>query len=316
MNTQQKQNDLQLENHMTISVLEQQEEYLEIWVSSWLKAKKTENLSIHTILYYENTIRTFVQYCNNQSLKYISQITPSFIREYLEYLQSSGHNSGGIHSLYRALKVFLRWIENEEIMDNWRNPISKIKAPKKIVEVQEGITSEQFETLLSVCTRYNFLGERNRCILMMLMDTGVRASELTDITLKNVNIIESSIFIPLGKGRKARTVFFGSRTRKQLRKYLKYRGKEGSYLFVNRSSEKLTYNSLREILRRLCRLADIKDISLHDFRRGFSLSMLNNGIEPVTISRLLGHSNLNQILTYTRQKATDIQSKYKSVIDD
>lgn len=302
------------ENQTIITVLG--DDNIAVWVDAFLQAKKSENLSKHSIAFYDRSLKVFITYCDAQSVRNINQITPNFLRDFLVWLDSKGHNTGGINVFFRSLKAWLNWFENETEPDNWKNPIHKVKPPKIIQEPIQGITRDEFDLLLSRCPKNVFYGERDRTILMVLMDTGIRAEELTNIKTADVNLSDNSIVIPLGKGRKPRIVFVGATTRRQIRKYLKFRGGDGSYLFITHSGDKLIYSSLRQVIRRLCEQAEIKDVSLHDFRRAFTLESIRNGVDLLTLSRLLGHTSLNLLLRYAKQTTADLSNKYKSVVDD
>jgi site-specific recombinase XerD len=288
------------------------EDYILIWVEQFLKAKKSENITKGTIVFYKLRLKVFTDYLETQEVKYISQITPNLIRDFLLLLEERGHNSGGIHGYFRSIKVFLRWYWEEEEPTRV-NPISKVKAPRVIIEPIQGISREEFNSLLDECGS-NFRGERDKAILFTLYDTGVRATELTNIKLENLNMIDNSILIEQGKGRKPRFVFYGKSTKKQLKKYLKFRGIEGTYLFTLGNKEKLDYQSLRGILRRLNSKANLQ-IGLHDFRRGFTLNLLQSGVPEITIARLLGHTNTNLIGRYAKQSTQDIGNSYRSPLD-
>jgi integrase/recombinase XerD len=196
------------------------QDYLEIWIENFLKDRKAQSLSKGTVEYYKQKLRVFVEYCNTQEVKLISQITPSLLRDFLLLLSERGHNEGGVHGYFRSTKAFLRWYW-EEVEPDYPNPISKVKAPRLPVEPIEGISREDFDTLLSTCR--GKLAERDKAILMVLLDTGVRASELCDIRLDDLSFGDSSILIRQGKGKKPRSVFFGKKTRRQIRRYLKFR---------------------------------------------------------------------------------------------
>lgn len=298
-------------NHTTVLG----DDYILIWIDAFLTDRKAQNLSKHTLRFYKNSLKIFTDYCESQSVKNMNQITPNFLREFILFLDEKGHNSGGINVFFRSIKAFLNWYESE--VDDFNNPIYKVKSPKVIQEPITGISKDEFEALLVACKQTKgFLGVRDYSIISVLMDTGVRAEELCNIELEDVNLPDGSIQIKQGKGRKPRFVFIGKSTRKQIRKYLKLRGKDGTYLFTNRSRERLVYSALRQIVRRLCTKAGIKDIGLHNFRRGFTLECLRNGMDLLTISRLLGHTNLTLLARYAKQTTVDLKDKYISVIDD
>jgi integrase/recombinase XerD len=300
-----------VENHI-ITLLG--DDYISVWIDAFLIAKQSESLSKHSIKFYSTSLKVFSSWCDGQEVKRIKQITPSLLREYLSWLESKGHNSGGINGFFRSVRSFLNWFELENDLDNWHNPILKVKPPRLIQEPITGVSMEDFNLLLSKCPKNTFLGIRDRTILMLMLDTGIRSQELCNIKIADVNLTENSIQILLGKGKKNRVCFIGQSTRKQLRKYLTYR-KEGVYLFVNKSGERLVYNSLRQILRRLAIQAGVK-VSLHGFRRSFALESLRKGIDILSISRLMGHSTINLIATYAKQTTSDLQTSYKSILDN
>ena len=288
------------------------EDYLEVWTQAFLTSKKSENLTPQSIAFYKLNLGIFIDYCKSVSIKTVSQLTPVALREFFIYLGES-HNAGGVHCAFRSVRAFLNWYWFE-VEPEGKNPISKVKAPKVPPVVIQGISREEFEKLLDVCDRGSFTGERDRTILLLLMDTGIRAMELCRIKLDNVNLLENSILIEQGKGRKPRTVFIGSTTRKQIRRYLKYR-KESNYLFTNRSGDSLGYVALREIIRRVNVAANVKGISPHDFRRGFCLASLQAGVDLLTLSRLMGHTGLGLLSRYAQQSSSDLQAKFKSIVD-
>ena len=285
------------------------EDYILIWVEQFLKAKKAENKAKGTIEYYRKRLKVFAEHLETQEIRYISQITAGSIRDFLLILEERGHNPGGVHGYYRPIKVFLKWYWDEEEIEG-RKPIDKIKAPKVPVEAIEGISREQFELLLAEC-KGGFFGERDKAILYTLYDTGVRANELCNIKLENLNMIDNSILIEQGKGEKPRYVFFGKKTKKQIREYLSLRGLEGNYLFSSKSAERIDYETLRAVVRRLSLKAGVEGVSLHDFRRAFCLNLLQAGVAEITIARLMGHTTTQLIGRYARQTKIDLGNIYR-----
>ena len=291
------------------------EDYIEIWVESFLKERTAQNLAKGTVEFYRDKLREWVTYFDSQEIKFISQINPNNLRDFLILLEERGHNSGGIHAFYRSMKTFLRWYWDEMDLET-KNPISKVKAPRLTEEPLEGISKEDFALLVSQCKRNNFYGERDRAILLFLVETGVRASELCSINIEDVNFADSSILVRQGKGRKPRFVFFGKSCRKQLRKWLGFRGVDGNALFINKESERIKYNTLREIMRRLSQRAGVEEPGLHDFRRAFCLACLKKGIPEITIARLMGHTTTQLIGRYAKQTTHDLGNAYKSILDE
>jgi integrase/recombinase XerD len=299
-------------NHMTLSTDLGDQDYISVWAEQFLADKKSQNLSKHTVKFYQKGLEKFIRFCDDKSVKTFQQTTPQFIREYMTYLGSSGLNPGGQHANFRTLKVYFRWFW-DEVSPDYANPINKVKPPKVEVVPLKGITRDEFVMLFHYCVKDTFTGERDRAILLVLMDTGLRAQEVCDIELANIDLIGGSMIVK-GKGSKTRTVFFGSQTRKQLRRYQRYATNK-KYLFSTHSGEKMKYVTIRQILVRLSRKANIKEVSLHDFRRGYAAELLKRGVDLLSLSRLLGHSDLSLLKRYVNQSTDDLHEKYQSAVD-
>jgi len=280
-------------------------------VDYFIHDRRVSNLSPTTLKWYRDKLNNFLDFCPTDN---IEEINPQTIREYIFYLGETGHNSGGIHGFYRALRALLNFYENEFEPENWKNPINKVKPPKVIVEPIQGVDLGIIKKLVDSCGKSTFYGERDRTILLLLTETGIRASELLQIDIDDIDFSDSSILIRMGKGRKPRSVFIGSIVRRQLRKYLKY-SKSKKALFTTISGSRLTYAGLREIMRRLSDKVGIPEVNLHDFRRTFALTLLRTGVDVYTISRLMGHTSLAVLSRYLKQSKDDLRNSYKSILD-
>jgi integrase/recombinase XerD len=255
---------------------------IEQWMESFLWDKKAENVAPGTIQFYRIKIEFFLAFCKEIGIDSIQEITPVIIRNFLINLEEKGHNPGGIHCFYRALRTFLYWWENETEPDDWRNPIRKVKAPKLTIEPLQPVPLEIVEKLIATCSGRSFNQIRDRTIMLFLLDTGVRASELCAVDLEDVEIKTGTVTIKKGKGRKPRTVFLSKKVRRALRAYVNKRAtrEELRYddaLWVTKAGNRLTYWGLNEILRRRALDAGVKKPGAHDFRRAFAINFLRNG---------------------------------------
>jgi integrase/recombinase XerD len=288
-----------------------QADWIEDWAVEFIKAKRIEGLSPNTLRIYEQQLKHFLTFCKAQMLNHVSQVESSDIRNFLLWLEEEGHNPGGQHVAYRILKTFLRWYDLEAEPENWRNPISKVKAPRLIEEPLEPVTVEEVRSLVSTCDS-TFLGKRNRAILLCLLDTGLRARELLSLNLEDINLITGNILLRQGKGGKPRTVFIGKESKKAVRTYLRERNDGLEALWVTDDQKKrLAYGGLRALLERQAKLAGIDTPSAHDFRRAFALTMLRRGVDLITIARLMGHTSLKVLHRYLKQLPEDLQEAHR-----
>lgn len=281
-----------------------------IWIEAFLIDRKAQNMASGTLYFYQKKLGLFAQYCDLQVITNISQIIPGTIRNYLFWLENTGHNPGGIFCCYRALKTFLLWWENEVEPENWHNPIRKVKQPRVALELLDPVAMDTVEKLIDVCPRGSFYGARDYAIILFLFDTGSRASELVSIDFEDYNQISGEVFIRVGKGRKPRSVFLGKKTRQALRAYLRQKPHRDP-LWVTQEGERLSYWGLNEILSRRAHDAGIDKPELHSFRRAFALNMLRSGVDLYSISKLMGHTDLQILKRYLKQISADLKSAHE-----
>jgi integrase/recombinase XerD len=298
-----------------LNKLTNQDDYLPVWIEYFLKDRKSQSMAKGTLYFYKKKLELLVKFCDTQAVTRLSQIDPNFIRNYMLWLQERGNNIGGQHQCYRTLKTLLYFWMNE-VEPDYKNPFTKTKPPKLANEPLIPVTLDDVKSLLDTCKAGTFIGERNKSLVLCLLETGIRANELLSIDLDDISLL-GEILIKQAKGGKFRTVFLGKKTRQALRKYLKLRDDSSQALFVNKSGERLTYFGLREIIRRMSKQAGInKPPSLHSFRRAFCLNQLQNNVPETTIARLMGHSSTILIARYAKQTKRDLREQFVSAVDD
>ncbi|MBK5279823.1 MAG: tyrosine-type recombinase/integrase [Bacteroidia bacterium] len=288
-------------------------QYLAIAIDSFLIDRKTKNRSPRTIRYYRNYLVAFEKYSSSQAVTSILDIVPDFLRSYILMI-SQNHNPGGVHAAYRSLRAFLFWVEKEELMPpDWKNPINKVSAPFVPEKIIEPITLEDVQSLLVTCKENTFFDRRDKAIIFFLLDTGARAQEVCDINPEDVEINSGKVIIREGKGRKPRYVFIGKTAIKAIRTYLRLlENHKSPALFVSKTRERLTYDGLRQLIQRRSNMARLKkEPTLHDFRRQFALSMLNNGADIFSLQRLMGHEDISILRRYLAQTTEDIRAAHE-----
>lgn len=232
------------------------------------------------------------------------------LRRFLLWLEDTGHNAGGVHGYYRAVRAFLLWYEKENEPENWRNPIRKVKAPKVGKEILEPVSLETVSAMLETCGG-DFYGMRDKALILFLLDTGARASEVGLIDRKDVNAITGEVIIRHGKGDKERKVYLGSKSRKALRSYLRTRTDANPALFVGRTRERLTYDGLKQAVERRGTMAKVEPPAPHAFRRAFAINCLRAGMNIYTLKELMGHEDLQILQRYLKVTDTDTENAHR-----
>lgn len=153
--------------------------------------------------------------------------------------------------------------------------------------------------------------QRDRAILLTLLDTGLRAAELCALDIADVNLSTGEALVKHGKGGKRRTVIISAKTRRELVRYL--RGRDGAGpLFVGETGDRLKYSGLRQIVRRLSLAAGLPEVPLHAFRRAFAINALRAGMNLITLQRLMGHSSLATTAKYLAFVTDDLHKAHEA----
>ena len=149
--------------------------HLESWIEAFLIDRKVQNVSEGTLSFYRKKLKVFAAYCETQVITNISDLTPTTLRQFLLYLEDTGHNPGGIHAFYRSIRAFLNWWEEEAEPEMWKNPIKKVKPPRVPDEPLDPVNISDISKLVETCEKDTFSGRRDRGILLCLLDTGTSA---------------------------------------------------------------------------------------------------------------------------------------------
>jgi integrase/recombinase XerD len=288
-----------------------QDVYLPTLASAFLLDRKAQNMTKQTLRFYRMKLEYFINWLDTQAVRTVTELTPETLRGFFIYLAEHGHNGGGVHAVYRTVKTFLRWYAAEFEPEGWRDPLRKVKPPKVDIPPLEPVPLEHIRAMLATCKRGKFTDERDRAILLFLLDSGVRAGELLALDRQDADTLTGEILIRTSKSRKPRTVFLGRSARRALRSYLKLRTDSVQAVFVTNEIERLKMAGLRQVMVRRAKRAGIPVPSLHSFRRAFALAMYRAGVSVLDIARLLGHKDLSLLDRYIRQTGEDLRGAHE-----
>jgi integrase/recombinase XerD len=285
---------------------------------------QTENKSPKTIEWYISFLNRFYRFLERNRTASVDRIEKNSIRAFILYLQQEARTPHTnkplshctIQGYARTLKAFFSWLLREEYIE--MNPMAKIPVPKAPTKVVTTLSNEQVSKLIDICCRSNGQGYRNLTIIMLLLDSGIRVSELTGISLNDVNLAEGCIIIKKAKGSKERFVPIGSLVQKMLWKYINhYRPKPVTEritrLFLSEHGIPLTKSGIQQMLRRYGHQLDISGMrcSPHVFRHTFAKNYLLNGGDIFSLQKILGHSSLASVRIYLNLFASDIKKQHQ-----
>lgn len=267
--------------------------------NNFIQAKKTAGLSQNTIRLYSKHLNMAFPWFIEHAYDTVQSITPEAIRAFLSFLMDKGHNKGGTHMTYRTIKTYLNFIWDEYDIET-RNPISKVKFSAPKPQPLEGISMDEVQEMLKVCCKNQFPA-RDKAIISVLVDTGIRRSELMALRFEDIDLDTGRIVIKHGKGDKFRIVYAGKECRKALRKYVSCLDDvhPGDKFWLTDEGDPITAVGVLSMLRRTEHNAGIEKLHcFHDFRRCCAIERLRLGEDIFTISRLLGHSDIETTKRY------------------
>lgn len=290
-------------------------------------------LSRETQVWYLRMLGVFAQWSSLQGIA-LEQIKPSDIGRFLEMIRTTHTNphtgepvtSHTVSGYARTIKAFLNWCSREDGIEQLvsiRLP-SRIAMPRIDEKVIEIFSDEQIHTFFKACEQEYLpaLVARDKAILAVLLDTGIRASELCDLTLDCVHLDARDGYIKvLGKGRKEREIGLGKQARATIQRYIsRYRkaSKTEQHVFLTRQKKPFTVNGLDQMMKRLSEWGHIEGVrcSCHTWRHSFAINYLKNGGDVYKLSRLMGHSSVSVTETYLRAfKSKDARADGLSVLD-
>jgi integrase/recombinase XerC len=215
---------------------------------------------------------------------------------------------------YAYLQAFFNFVVEEGSLDT--SPMAVLRSPIARPDQVQPFTKEQQQALRQVARRSQHR-RRDEAIVLFLLDTGARASELCSLRMADLDLTSRRCTV-LGKGNKHRTLYFGATTTKAIWQYLKEHPRElEGALFISdrgeRAGEALTRSGLLQLIRRLGRAAKLEACrcSPHTFRHTFAVEFLRGGGNVFTLKELLGHTTLAMVNRYVSLAQADIENQHR-----
>ena len=279
-------------------------EYITIYLQYLEYEKK---LSKNTIKAYNNDLNKLLEFKNN-----LLRINNKDIKEFIK--KSNNLSTKTLAHRLTVINSFYNYLLSENIISI--NPCYSINMPKIPSKLPEVLSEEEVDKLLDInlVDKYSY---RNKAMLELLYATGIRASELTNLKLNNIDL-DSCIVRIMGKGSKERIVPINDTTIKYLNIYINnYRKeilnkKDSEYLFISNALKPITRQGLFKIIKKECIRAGIKkNVYPHILRHSFATHLLNHGANIRIIQELLGHEDITTTEIYTHLSNETIKKDYE-----
>lgn len=307
-------------------------------IDGFLKFKVAEWLSQRTVDSYEYYLNQWMNHIGDQD---VAKIKSSDLTNYLAWMRTeykpkrwNGNedplSAKSLRNVYIALRAFYTWLNKEF---NLPNPAKEITPPKFPQHVIQTFSKEDIEKLIKACIysreaqteqRHKFVmrrpsANRDQAIVLTLLDTGLRATELCSLTVEDVDLKTGKVNVRHGvgggaKGGKGRVTYLGKVARKAVWRYLATR-EDGSDpkapLFISAGDRPFNRDSLRILIRRLGERAQITHVHPHKFRHTFAITYLRSGGDVFTLQSLLGHGSLDMVRHYAQIAEVDVENAHR-----
>lgn len=266
--------------------------------------------SANTIESYKRDLVKFFEFINKEP----RNIRLDDIHCFLKTLSEEKMSEKSIARNISCLKSFYKFLLIEKEIKY--NPMDEIDVPKVRKSLPKALTEEDINALLEIPLIDDF-SYRNKAMLELLYATGMRVSELINLTLLDIDL-DSATVRTLGKGSKERIIPIGDYALKFLYIYIhEYRNKLlkrelNNYLFLNNHGKKMTRQGFFKMIKKRAQEAGInKDLSPHTLRHSFATHLLNHGADLRSIQELLGHSDIGTTQIYTYVSNEHLKENYK-----
>lgn len=276
----------------------------------------SKNLTRKTLRSYDQSLRLFILFLENEcDIAHVTDIQGFHFKKYVAYLRERGKytvtaddtkhynhpdnrmdlarqiSDTTIANYLRNIKVFINWLYSEgEISKKLANHIPKIKAKRKQKKL---LNQREIERLLRAMDITKFHEYRLWIGVRLILDTGVRVSELLDLKPDDLDLTYNAMLIRNPKNRHQRYVYFSKRMANDLKRWLRYRDRfsDSEWLFPTNRGTKQDISNFEKTLKTIGNRVGI-EVTPHQLRNNFAKYYLMNGGDFATLSRILGHASI------------------------
>jgi site-specific recombinase XerD len=289
-------------------------------LEGYLLSLGARHLSEHTITDYSRTLVMFAKFMDEDHAVHL--ITSQHIEHFLN--SRKGLSNKSLLNYYIGLSAMWTWMVKEGLARE--NIVRRLKPPKPEIKEVVPLTESEIKLIMSALNRsavYHRQGqnvdhalgsfERNRAIILLMLDTGIRASELCDLKIEDLDNRNHRIYVRQGKGMKERMLPFSPRTGQMIWRYVASRKDvfPQDPLFTSKLNRSMTRTKLAEMFSKIGKRAGVPGVHPHRLRHTFAIQYLRNGGNAYTLQAMLGHSTLETVKIYLRLAQIDLDTAHR-----
>lgn len=264
---------------------------------------------------YRRDVLRLASYALSRSVRTPAQLTPAHLRDFVYHLKDVGLSPSSIRRTIAGLRTWFGFLVAEGVIPG--DPSDRLELPKRWQTLPEVLTPEEVAALLAAPSQDDAMYYRDRAMLELAYGAGLRVSEWTSVTVRDVHLDERLVRV-LGKGSKERLVPFGRSAAaaiaiylRELRPRLEHGGGKG-VLFLNARGEPLSRMGAWTILRKHVGRAGIeKTVTPHTLRHSFATHLLEGGADLRAVQEMLGHADVSTTQVYTHVDREYLRSVHK-----
>jgi len=271
----------------------------------------------NTLEAYGRDLQRYLAFIAQKGLSHIKDATPEIIVEYLVLIKNEGLSANSMNRALAALRGFYKYLLMEKLIE--QTPLANIELAKVWMRLPDTISKEEMKVILAQPGDKTPAALRDTAMLELLYATGIRVSELINLTMNSINW-QVGFLTVMGKGSKERIVPIGKTAYDCVRVYVDkarpqlMQKKSTEVLFLNRFGGKFSRQGFwKMVIRYSSKAGLIKKVHPHTFRHSFASHLLEGGADLRTVQVMLGHADISttQIYTHiTRDRLKEIHQKY------
>jgi integrase/recombinase XerD len=282
----------------------------------FLDDRRFKNTTKTNIKNYEMLLGKFIEYCIENEIVNVEDITYSHVRQYLLNCQEKGDKASTINTKLLRIRAFLNYMVECEVIKN--NPAKKVKRQKEDVKI-DVFSDEQIRQMLNFYRRIkqrekSYVAYRDYMMIVTILGTGIRRGEIIKLQWSDVDFINKTMSV-FGKSRRKETIPITDKLAKELAGYQtfckQYWGSLSDYVFVKRDNTQMTDNSLMLVFKYLGQKMNFKDVrvSAHTFRHTFCHRLAMSGMSAFAIQKLMRHSNISTTMFYVAMWGNELREQ-------
>lgn len=269
----------------------------------------TKKCSKNTLDAYLRDVNQFISYCSQNGAKSIERVNENYIIKYIEYLTFIGKSDATKTRIVASLHSYFNFLLSQGVIDT--DPTKDIKGPKTTRKIPDVLDSKEIMLLLSQPDGNDYKSIRDKAMLELLYATGIKVSELIELSINDINLQIGIIHMHNSKHERIVPVYPAAN--KHLTEYCSIarpalvQNSDEEHLFTNMNGQPMSRQGFWKIIKYYADKAGIKkDITPHTLRHSFAAHLLENGAQLKDIKDMLGHSDISSTQIYAQM----LKSKY------